>query len=181
MGEYPPRANSNPSITSAPRDPREPKNFSLASQRASDFTRERWYFLQRGTFPRATRADVSSPSPLNNKRKAEGEAGAKGGKKADKIAKDGKKKRPWQARMSPTPTSLRAPRVAKHSQVDAPGPKINAANPDLKFAEIAKMLGEQWKNMTPPPALVTRRWAEQDKERYQRDKAATQAHVPGRL
>ena len=47
-----------------------------------------------GPFPRATRADVSSPSPLNRiKRKAEGEAGAKRGKKADKIGKDGKKKR----------------------------------------------------------------------------------------
>ena len=51
-------------------------------------------------------------------------------------------------------------------------PKINAAKPDLKFAEIAKMLGEQWKNMDATTRAGYEKMAEQDKERYQREIAA---------
>ena len=42
-----------------------------------------------------------------------------------------------------------------------------ASNPDLKFAEIAKMLGEQWKSMDPTTRATYEKMAEADKERYQ--------------
>ena len=42
-----------------------------------------------------------------------------------------------------------------------------ASNPDLKFAEIAKTLGEQWKSMDPTTRMTYEKMAEADKERYQ--------------
>jgi hypothetical protein len=41
-------------------------------------------------------------------------------------------------------------------------PKINISNPELKFAEIAKLLGEQWKSMD----AVTRQTYEVGPNRY---------------
>ena len=131
-------------------------------------------FSNAGPFPRATRADVSSPSPLNRiKRKAEGEAGAKRGKKADKIGKDGKKKRGRGKGKDVTdPNKPKGPKGAYMCFVQIARPKINAAKPDLKFAEIAKLLGEQWKNMDATTRAGYEKMAEQDKERYQREIAA---------
>jgi|UniRef100_A0A6U2BA30 chromatin remodeling complex protein RSC6 len=107
------------------------------------------------------------------KRKAEGEAGAKGRKKADKIGKDGKKKRGRGKGKDVTdPNKPKGPKGAYMCFVQIARPKINAANPDLKFAEIAKMLGEQWKNMDTTTRAGYEKMAEQDKERYQREIAA---------
>ena len=36
-------------------------------------------------------------------------------------------------------------------------PKINAQHPDMKFADIAKMLGEQWKSMSLETRRISRR------------------------
>ena len=51
-------------------------------------------------------------------------------------------------------------------------PKINASQPGLKFAEIAKQLGEQWKSMDAPTRAKYDKMAEDDKLRYARDIAA---------
>ena len=102
-----------------------------------------------------------------------GEAGAKGRKKADKIGKDGKKKRGRGKGKDVTdPNKPKGPKGAYMCFVQIARPKINAANPDLKFAEIAKMLGEQWKNMDTTTRAGYEKMAEQDKERYQREIAA---------
>lgn len=51
-------------------------------------------------------------------------------------------------------------------------PKINAEHPDMKFADIAKMLGEQWKSMSPETRRIYDEMAEKDKRRYQQEIAA---------
>ena len=51
-------------------------------------------------------------------------------------------------------------------------PKINAQHPDMKFADIAKMLGEQWKSMSPETRRIYDEMAEKDKLRYQQEIAA---------
>ena len=51
-------------------------------------------------------------------------------------------------------------------------PKINASNPGMKFADIAKTLGEQWKGMDATTRGGYEKMAEADKERYQREIAA---------
>lgn len=70
------------------------------------------------------------------------------------------------------PNKPKGPKGAYMCFVQVARPKINAAHPDLKFAEIAKMLGEQWKTMDAPTRASYEKMAEADKARYQADIAA---------
>lgn len=51
-------------------------------------------------------------------------------------------------------------------------PQIVADNPNLKVSEVAKEIGEQWKNLDQDQKSKYEKLAEQDKERYQREMEA---------
>ena len=108
----------------------------------------------------------------HSKRKPDGtlEKAAKKSKK-DK-GKDGKKKGRGKGKDVTDPNKPKGPKGAYMCFVQVARPKINAAHPDIKFADIAKMLGEQWKSMDPATRTGYEKMAEQDKERYQREIAA---------
>jgi thymidylate synthase len=46
---------------------------------------------------------------------------------------------------------------------------IKASNPEAKFGEIGKILGQQWKGMTVKEKAKYNKLAEEDKARYQKD------------
>jgi chromatin remodeling complex protein RSC6 len=94
--------------------------------------------------------------------------------KKDK-GKDGKKKGRGKGKDVVDPNKPKGPKGAYMCFVQIARPKINAAHPDMKFADIAKMLGEQWKSMDPETRTGYEKMAEQDKERYQRE---ISAYVP---
>ena len=98
----------------------------------------------------------------------------KPGKKAKdgKKGKDGKKKGRGKGKDVTDPNKPKGPKGAYMCFVQIARPKINAAHPNLQFAEIAKMLGEQWKNMDADTRAGYEKMAEDDKERYQKEIAA---------
>jgi hypothetical protein len=52
-------------------------------------------------------------------------------------------------------------------------PKLKISQPELKrFVDIAKALGEQWKQMDPADRALYEKMAEVDKARYQSEIAA---------
>jgi|Transcript_10696 chromatin remodeling complex protein RSC6 len=106
------------------------------------------------------------------KRKAEGEPKGKKSKEG-KIGKDGKKKRGrGKGKDVVDPNKPKGPKGAYMCFVQIARPKINASNPGMKFADIAKTLGEQWKGMDATTRGGYEKMAEADKERYQREIAA---------
>ncbi|KAL1927345.1 hypothetical protein VTP01DRAFT_3974 [Rhizomucor pusillus] len=51
-------------------------------------------------------------------------------------------------------------------------PKVKEENPDANFGAIGKILGERWKNMTDEEKAPYNAKAEEDKKRYEAEKAA---------
>lgn len=93
--------------------------------------------------------------------------------KEGKIGKDGKKKRGrGKGKDVVDPNKPKGPKGAYMCFVQIARPKINASNPGMKFADIAKTLGEQWKGMDATTRGGYEKMAEADKERYQREIAA---------
>jgi len=113
------------------------------------------------------------------KRKAEATTPpAKAGKKAKTEDVKGKKgKKPGRGRGKDVvdPNKPKGPKGAYMCFVQVARPKINADNPGLKFADIAKLLGEQWKTMDPETRAHYEKLADADKERYARE---IQEYVP---
>ena len=135
----------------------------------------------RGPLGRRRRRDSTDPKKIlrfddvrssRSKRKPDGtlEKAAKKSKK-DK-GKDGKKKGRGKGKDVVDPNKPKGPKGAYMCFVQIARPKINAAHPDMKFADIAKMLGEQWKSMDPATRTGYEKMAEEDKARYQREIAA---------
>lgn len=111
------------------------------------------------------------PSSHSGASSAKPAKGAKG-KGKDKKGKDGKKKGRGKGKDVTDPNKPKGPKGAYMCFVQVTRPKINAAHPDMKFADIAKTLGDQWKNMDVPTRQTYEKMAEADKERYQREIAA---------
>ena len=116
------------------------------------------------------------PFKLYSKRKPDGSM-EKPSKKSKKgaMGKDGKKKGRGKGKDVVDPNKPKGPKGAYMCFVQDERPKINVQFPTMKFAEIAKMLGESWKSMDALRRGDYEKLAEQDKERYQRE---IQAYVP---
>jgi len=56
---------------------------------------------------------------------------------------------------------------------------VRRKNPDMKFTDIAKELGNQWKGMDEPAKAVYADMAQKDKERYTKEMTAYEANKPG--
>ena len=123
-------------------------------------------------FPEKTSRSVKFVSPLRSKRKPDGTLDKSSKKSKKDKGKDGKKKGRGKGKDVVDPNKPKGPKGAYMCFVQIARPKINAAHPDMKFADIAKMLGEQWKSMDPATRTGYEKMAEQDKERYQREIAA---------
>ena len=125
-------------------------------------------------------ARLTEPPPKNrlgrarprSKRKPDGTLDKSSKKSKKDKGKDGKKKGRGKGKDVVDPNKPKGPKGAYMCFVQIARPKINAAHPDMKFADIAKMLGEQWKSMDPATRVGYEKMAEQDKERYQREIAA---------
>eukprot|EP00228_Micromonas_bravo_P008745 CAMPEP_0203005812 /NCGR_PEP_ID=MMETSP1401-20130829/3282_1 /ASSEMBLY_ACC=CAM_ASM_000894 /TAXON_ID=38833 /ORGANISM="Micromonas pusilla, Strain CCAC1681" /LENGTH=285 /DNA_ID=CAMNT_0049747441 /DNA_START=45 /DNA_END=902 /DNA_ORIENTATION=+ len=109
---------------------------------------------------------------ITGKRKPDGTLDKSSKKSKKDKGKDGKKKGRGKGKDVVDPNKPKGPKGAYMCFVQIARPKINAAHPDMKFADIAKMLGEQWKSMDPATRTGYEKMAEQDKERYQREIAA---------
>jgi len=48
-------------------------------------------------------------------------------------------------------------------------PKIVAENPDMKFGQIGKLIGEMWREMDEEARAPYQQMAEEDKGRYERE------------
>mmetsp|Transcript_2188 Transcript_2188/g.8502 ORF Transcript_2188/g.8502 Transcript_2188/m.8502 type:complete len:231 (-) Transcript_2188:89-781(-) len=62
------------------------------------------------------------------------------------------------ARMSLTPTSLRAPRVRTCASCRSPAPRSTPPTPTSSSRKSPRCWASSGRTWTPPPALVTRRW-----------------------
>lgn len=51
-------------------------------------------------------------------------------------------------------------------------PKVVEENPDIKFGDVGKVLGEKWRTLEPERKKKFEAEAAKDKERYEREKAA---------
>lgn len=67
------------------------------------------------------------------------------------------------------PNKPKGPKGAYMCFVQVARPEINKEFPTMKFAEIAKTLGERWKGMAAELRGGYEKLAEQDKDRYQRE------------
>ncbi|EEH51794.1 high mobility group family B protein [Micromonas pusilla CCMP1545] len=115
-------------------------------------------------------SELKTDIERGTKRKADG-SGGKAGKKS-KDDKKGKKRGRGKGKDVTDPNKPKGPKGAYMCFVQIARPKINASQPGLKFAEIAKQLGEQWKSMDAPTRAKYDKLAEDDKLRYARDIAA---------
>jgi len=53
--------------------------------------------------------------------------------------------------------------------------KVREENPGIKFGEVGKILGEKWKELTDKDKVPYEKKAQEDKERYETEKAAYNA------
>eukprot|EP01066_Platyproteum_vivax_P009825 Platyproteum_vivax@DN4355_c0_g1_i3.p1 len=93
--------------------------------------------------------------------------------KAEKAEKETKPKKTTKAKKEKDPNAPKKPTTAYFAFMKERRPGVVEENPEIKnVAEISKILGSEWKELTEEDKVQYNETAALDKKRYEKEKAA---------